>query len=80
MFEPGPYGRAKNVLTHRAKRGQKKKHTAMFGLYVRTEFCIFFLAPFGPSLTQAQFVQKNTVTWDRGTRGLHIKRQSLREQ
>ena len=59
MFEPGPYGRAKNVLTPRAKRCQKKKkkkniqpclvcmsdQSSVFIFYL---FFIYFLALMGP--------------------------------
>ena len=49
-FDPGPDGAnvdsgpvAFEMYKKKKKKKKKKKnHTAMFGLYVRTEFCIFF--------------------------------------
>ena len=63
------------------KKKKKKKHTAMFGLYVRTEFCFFFfffffLAPFGPGAEyisvpaiRARFEHADCYQSARSTRG-----------
>ena len=56
MFKSGPYGREGNVLSPRAKRGQKKKKKKKIQNSVLTYrpnmavcfFFFFFLAPFGP--------------------------------
>ena len=72
MFESGPYGRAKNVLTPRAKRGQKKKkkkkniqpclvcmseQSSVFFFF----FFFFFLALMGPVGVQIRPCHKGQV-------------------
>ena len=56
------------ALWHLKCKKKQKKHTAMFGLYVRTEFCIylfifFFFGPDGPGVWNASAALVNFASY-----------------